>query len=111
MSEDGVVSSEKPAPLQRSVEDRQDTDVTVVRAPRYFRFMIAGAVLGVLVAFVLTISYPETATFTAGQVLGFLLLLCGAIGVGGGGLAAIIVDRAQRRRVHKVAAERLTVRK
>jgi ABC-type enterobactin transport system permease subunit len=85
--------------------------VTVVRAPRYFRFMFAGAFLGVSAAFILTFAFPRNPEFGIGQVFGFLLLGCLAGGVAVGATAAVILDRVARRRVSTGVADHKKLRK
>ena len=43
-------------------------EVRVRRSPRYFRFMITGAVLFAIVALILTFSFPENPTYDRGSV-------------------------------------------
>jgi len=81
--------------LDEPVEtDVTDDVVTVRRAPRYGRFITLGALVGAVVALILTFAFsgqPADAElalgFDKGQVFGFLLLLCATIG------AAIGADR------------------
>jgi hypothetical protein len=89
------------------IEVTSDT-VAVRRAPRYGRFIILGAVLGVIVALILTFAFSgrplegELIEFDKGQVFGFLLLVCGTIGAALGAVAALIIDRASARHVRSV---------
>ena len=82
------------------------------RAPRYGRFITLGAVVGAVVALILTFSFsgqpaePELALgFDRGQVFGFLLLLCGTIGAALGAVVALLIDRASARRAKSVLVE------
>ncbi|GAA1797449.1 potassium transporter Trk [Agromyces neolithicus] len=98
-------------------EDEVETDVandtvTVRRAPRYGRFITLGAVLGAIVALILTFTFdgqpasPELGLqFDKGQVFGFLLLLCGVVGAAVGAIVALLIDRASTRRAKSVVAE------
>ena len=79
--------------------------VSVRRAPRYPAFIIAGIVLGALVALVLTFAYPENGQFDRGQVFGFLLLWCAAFGAALGGVVALIIDRRLSKRSGSAVAE------
>jgi len=79
----------------------------VHRAPRYKNFMILGAIVGVVLALVLTLAFPDNADFSKAQVFGFLLLACLAAGVLLGSLAALVLDRTIGRRSHTVVADRL----
>jgi len=89
-------------PLETEVE--RDT-VTVRRAPRYSRFLTLGALVGAVVALILTVSFPANDEFDRGQVFGFLLLACAAIGVALGAVVALVIDRASARRAKSVTAE------
>lgn len=77
-------------PVETIVDEQT---VIVRRAPRYFNFMLVGAVVGAVVAFILTVSFPENPDFGRLQVFGFLLIALLAFGVGLGCLVALIVDR------------------
>jgi hypothetical protein len=79
--------------------------VSLRRAPRYGRFLTLGAALGAVVALVLTMTFPENADYDKGQVFGFLLLACGAVGVALGALIALLFDRAFARRAGSAVAE------
>ncbi|PJJ65491.1 hypothetical protein [Compostimonas suwonensis] len=83
--------------------------VIVRRSPRYFRFMALGAIVGVILAIVFTVAFPDNAQFTATQVFGFLLLVFLVVGVALGSLAAILANRIVSRGQHEVDAERTIV--
>ena len=80
--------------------------VSVRRAPRLYRFMAVGLVLGVLITLVLTFSFPEQEDFSQIQVLGFTGIFVVAICVGLGAVVAIVLDRVSRRRARTVEADR-----
>ena len=89
--------------------DVTDDVVTVRRAPRYGRFITLGALVGAVVALILTFAFsgqPADAElalgFDKGQVFGFLLLLCATIGAAIGALVALLIDRASARRAKSV---------
>jgi len=82
--------------------------LTVHRFPRYKNFMILGAIVGVVLALVLTLAFPDSADFNKGQIFGFLLLACLAAGVLLGSLCALLLDRTVGRRAHTVLADRLS---
>ncbi|MDO9396551.1 MAG: hypothetical protein Q7T71_08410 [Herbiconiux sp.] len=79
--------------------------VTVRRAPKYYRFMLVGLVVGVIVTVVATFSFPEQDDFSQIQVLGFTGIFVVAICVGLGAVVAIVLDRASRRRARTVSVE------
>ena len=87
-----------------------ETEVRVRRSPRYFRFMLTGAILFAIVALILTFSFPENPTYDRGSVFGFLLAVCVVIGVAIGAVVALILDRVTARRARAVQADRIDVR-
>lgn len=108
-------------PEDRQVSDPQVTDpqveetvtpaeVRVRRSPRYFRFMITGAILFAIVALVLTFSFPENPTYDRGSVFGFLLAIGVTVGVAVGAVVALVLDRVTARRARSVQADRIDVR-
>lgn len=87
---------------------------TVRRVPRYGVFMALGALLGIVVALILTFtgSFEESDTgviYSTSQVLGFTLLLTIPIGVALGGVAAMLLERLTRRHDRVVAVDRETI--
>ena len=92
---------------ERTVESSAETAVTVHRSPRYFSFMIVGAVLGAILALVLTVVFPENDQFEQSQVFGFLLLAGVVAGVALGSIVALILDRAIGRTTATAVADRL----
>ena len=108
-------------PEDRQVTDPQVSDpqveetvtpaeVRVRRSPRYFRFMITGAILFAIVALVLTFSFPENPTYDRGSVFGFLLAIGVTVGVAVGAVVALVLDRVTARRARSVQADRIDVR-
>lgn len=99
----------EPEPLETDVTS--DT-VTVRRAPRYGTFIALGAVVGAVVALILTFTFSgepaiegELIEFDKGQVFGFLLLVCATIGAALGAVVALIIDRTTARRARTVTVE------
>ena len=90
-------------------------EATIRPVPRYGVFMVTGAVLGIIVAGILTLlgSYEPSdvlgVVYPPGQVFGFALLWTVPIGVALGGIIAVGLDRAARKhaRVVTVAHERV----
>lgn len=103
------MSTEPPAASGRTVEAR------LRRAPRIGVFLVLGAVLGLIAAGVLTFtgSFEPSATlgvvYPADQVFGFLLLWTVPLGVGLGGLVAVMLDRRTRRNARVVQVDRETI--
>ncbi|WP_125130172.1 potassium transporter Trk [Microbacterium sp. 10M-3C3] len=86
--------------------------VRVRRAPKYGVFLIAGAVLGLIVAAILTTAFQGTAqpspttgtVYTPLQVFGFVALICVPIGLALGGAVAVILDLTVGRRTRDLRA-------
>ncbi|MFJ6651629.1 potassium transporter Trk [Microbacterium sp. NPDC091313] len=86
--------------------------VRVRRAPRYPVFLVVGALLGVVVAAILTLAFhgsdqasPNTGVvYSATQVFGFVSLVCAPIGIAVGGLVAVILDARSSRRIRSFRA-------
>ena len=81
-------------------------EVRVRRAPRIVSFLLAGALLGAIVALVLTLAFPPNSEFPASQVFGFLLLMGVVAGGALGAVVALVFDRVLSRRTRVLAAER-----
>jgi uncharacterized membrane protein YccC len=86
-----------------------ESSVRVKRSPRYARFMLAGALLFAVLALILTFAFPANPTYDRGAVFGFLLLLCGTVGVALGAILALLLDRSSTRRARTVLADRVSV--
>src|SRR6478735_5531056 len=107
---DNGVMSDTPDGDEQVEETVTPAEVRVRRSPRYFRFMITGAVLFAIIALILTFAFPENPTYDRGSVFGFLLAVCATIGVAVGAVVALLVDRATARRARSVQADRIDVR-
>jgi len=111
--------SDKPAPSAPTelIEESTET-VSVRRAPKMLVFLVLGAAVGVLAALIFTYGFgvfDETGaeqsaysavSYTSGQVFGFLVLVCGVIGVALGGVVALILERTVGRRTRQVQVGR-----
>ena len=85
--------------------------VTVRRSPKFLAFMIAGIIVGIIAALVLTFSLPNESEFTLTQIFGFMLLITGTLGGTLGLVFALIVDRYYSRHVAQATAEHIEVTK
>ncbi|MFD5601061.1 hypothetical protein ACFWHR_13520 [Leucobacter sp. NPDC058333] len=76
-----------------------EREVTLQRSVRVVRLLIAGIVVGAVVAMLACLFFPvaEGAEYTLGQVVGFMALIGAAIGAGVGGLVALLLGLAVRR--------------
>jgi uncharacterized membrane protein len=99
-----------PEAAPEETETVTPAEVRVRRSPRYFRFMVTGAVLFAIVALILTFSFPENPTYDRGSVFGFLLAIGVTVGVALGAVVALVLDRTTARRARSVQADRIDVR-
>lgn len=104
--DNGGVSEQPEQPAPRETVDTVGA-VTVRRAPKFYRFMAAGAVAGVIITLIVTLSFPEQNDFSVLQVVGFTGIFVVAICVALGALVALVLDRASRKRSRTVRAERI----
>ena len=71
--------------------------VRVRRAPRYPAFLVTGTVLGLLVAVVSGFTGPVDPTVGRGQLVGYLAIGFGLLGLLLGALVAIAIETLSRR--------------
>ena len=64
-----------------------------VRPPKFRAFLLTGGLAGLLVGVFLGVSGPEDPRYDTSAAVGFLGLLCAALGVLAGGLVAVLLDR------------------
>lgn len=105
---DGAV----PAAPVEPVETEVTSDAVMVRrAPRYGRFITLGALVGAVVALILTFAFSgrppagQLVEFDKGQIFGFLLLICATVGAALGAIVALVIDRALAGRSAAAIAE------
>ncbi|WP_369045372.1 hypothetical protein [Sinomonas sp. P10A9] len=79
--------------------------ITVRRAPKYVPFLVAGGVLGVLVAAITSFSVPAPKDYTQGSVFGYFMILFAAGGLLLGGVVALVLDRISLRRSQRATVE------
>jgi hypothetical protein len=79
--------------------------LTVRRAPKYVPFLVAGALVGVIVAGALTLMSNGAKQFDAGSVFGFFAVLLMLPGIGLGAVAALVIDRRSVRRAGTAVVE------
>ena len=69
------------------------TDVTIRRAPRIWSFMMTGAVIGIIIAAIITVATPVDPAVGVMPTFGFFALFGFAIGLILGGLVGVFLDR------------------
>jgi len=67
--------------------------VKVGRSPRFARFLITGGIIGLLIGILLSLVGHPDARYDTSAALGFLGLVCAALGVLVGGAIAVLLDR------------------
>lgn len=80
--------------------------VTIRRSPKYLIFLIAGAILGIVVALILGLSIPEEQR-TAKPLVTFMVAFLGGAGAALGIIVAVILDRIFVARAKSVEATKL----
>lgn len=91
----------------RGSEDRPaaaSVPVVVRRSPKFWPFVGAGAVLGVLVAVISAYTGAGSAEFTRASVAGFLAVFFGLAGVLVGCIAYLVADRVGAKRATRTTA-------
>ncbi|MET3769789.1 hypothetical protein ABIB15_002493 [Marisediminicola sp. UYEF4] len=83
--------------------------VTMRRAPRYPRFILLGAGLGAIVAYILTAAFPIDPLVGFAALFGYFALIGVSAGAAIGGLVAIALDTVATRRAKTMGAERTVV--
>lgn len=84
--------------------------VEVVRSVRFGRVIIGGAVLGAVLATLITLSFPVLSTdYTMGQAVGFIALIGAGIGLAVGSALALILARVAAKRHGTAVAKRSDV--
>ncbi|SFS08117.1 hypothetical protein SAMN04487783_1052 [Agrococcus baldri] len=99
---------------QPAAQRRHDVEVRVRRSPRFGVFMLLGAVVGALVAWLVS-AVQAPGVDEAGQpvdttgILGLAIVVGVVLGVGVGAVVALLVDRALAKRGRMLMAEQTDV--
>ena len=86
-----------------SKADESSTSVRIRRAPRFSVFLVLGALVGILVALILTASFPIDPRVGFGAVFGYFAIYGFVGGLLVGAVVALILDRVLSRRAKSVA--------
>ncbi|MCG2623553.1 hypothetical protein LVY72_16775 [Arthrobacter sp. I2-34] len=100
-------SEPSPTPEGAAPAARGRRELIVRRAPKFVPFMVAGTVLGVVVAAVVALAGPESAEFTRGAVFGFFGVLFGLAGLLVGAVVALVLDRVGLKHAEHLYAEEI----
>ncbi|MGP9501083.1 hypothetical protein ACT3TS_02580 [Specibacter sp. AOP5-B1-6] len=76
-------------------------------APKYVPFLIAGALVGIAAAAILTFTLPPSEDFEASSVFGLFAVLLVLPGAGLGAIVALVLDLQGRRRAKTLIVEPL----
>lgn len=101
----------EPAP-HVPVVSKVEREVTLVRGVRYGRIIISFGIAGVIVAMMASLMIPVAAdaNYTIGQIIGFMALIGGVIGLAVGGIVSVILGAVAKRRTGTGVAIQTDVR-
>lgn len=80
--------------------------VSIRRSPKYLTFLIAGGVIGIIIALLISLGIPEEQR-TARPIITYLVAYIGAAGAAIGITLAMILDRIFAARAKQVDATKL----
>ena len=80
--------------------------VRLRRGPRIGAFLLVGFVLGAVAGLVVGLLAPPASQYPTSQVVAFLAVILGAVGLVVAGAIAVALDAASRRRARVVEAQR-----
>ncbi|MCU1509661.1 MAG: uncharacterized protein JWR53_573 [Glaciihabitans sp.] len=79
--------------------------VSIRRAPRLTRFLVLGGVLGIVVTFILTASFPADPSIGFGPIFGYFAIYGVIGGLLLGAVVGLIFERISIRRARTLEAE------
>lgn len=104
MTQSPAERTSSAAPESRGPAERE---VVVRRAPSVVAFLIAGGVLGLLVALFSTILGPVDQAYTLGAIFGVMALVFGTAGAVLGAVIGLVLDRRSRKKAQRFRAVRI----
>jgi hypothetical protein len=63
------------------------------RTPNFTAFLFTGGLVGLLIGLFLSVAGPGDPRYDASAAVGFLGLICAGLGVLGGGIIAVLLDK------------------
>jgi hypothetical protein len=92
-------------PVDAIAEPAERRELVIRRAPKFVPFLIAGGVVGVIVAGIMALAAPGGVEYDRSSVFGFLTVLLAIPGVGLGAVVALVLDRRSLRRTDRTMVE------
>ena len=77
----------------RDVVSRQPPRAPDYRTPNFPAFLITGGLVGLVAGILLGVFGPDDTRYDVSAAVGFLGLICAALGVLVGGIVAVLLDR------------------
>ncbi len=89
-----------PAPEHVPVVEQREQTVELQRSVRYGRLLVTGAIVGAALLTIASLLFPlgPESEYSMGQIVGFMALIGAAIGLGLGGLLAIMLGAVAKRK-------------
>lgn len=97
---DPAAATEAAPVMSEPVVTEEQVDVSIQRSVRFGRLLIVGAIIGGVLAVILTLLRPvdPEALYEMRQIAGFMLVLGAAIGLFAGALLGLILNLFARRK-------------
>lgn len=95
------VSAAEAAPVEREpIVTQTEHEVVLVRSVRYGRIIVTGLIVGAGVAMILSLLTPvdPKGDYSMGQIVGFMALIGGVIGLAAAGILSIVLGAVAKRR-------------
>ena len=81
---------------------KKTQDLRIRKAPKFLSFLIAGSIVGLIVAVIL---YSLATKTTGASIFGYLIIFCAGLGAGVGAIVSVVLDRVLRSKTKVVKAE------